>query len=75
MSFHVLTVTVREGLRLDELTLSPTAVKEGAELWDLWKKTTATTPHLEQVSIALVGKYTSLPDSKHLPAIWFEESD
>ncbi|KAF7557038.1 hypothetical protein G7046_g6144 [Stylonectria norvegica] len=54
---------LREGLMLDDLALSPSSVQKGADLWALWKKTVATKPHLEEVSIALVGKYTSSPDS------------
>lgn len=49
---------------LDELVLSQHLMDQGSELWSLWKKTVATKPHLEPVNIALVGKYTALPDSK-----------
>ncbi|KAF5006768.1 hypothetical protein FDECE_6890 [Fusarium decemcellulare] len=54
---------LREGLMLDDLTLSQPFVLKGQDLWALWKKTVATSPHLELVNIALVGKYTALPDS------------
>lgn len=51
---------------LDDLVLAQTYVKQGLELWNLWKETVATKPHLPLVDIALVGKYTALPDSKYL---------
>lgn len=49
---------------LDELTLPEAVAKQGSDLWALWKKTVAIKPGLELVDIALVGKYTALPDSK-----------
>ncbi|KAJ4212094.1 CTP synthase ura7 [Fusarium solani] len=52
-----------EGLMLDELTLPEAVAKQGSDLWALWKKTVAIKPGLEPVDIALVGKYTALPDS------------
>src|SRR5436305_2036837 len=58
---------LRETLMLDQLTLPPTLINKGSYLWELWKKTVVSKPHLEPVTIALVGKYTALPDSKHLP--------
>ncbi|RSM10975.1 CTP synthase [Fusarium oligoseptatum] len=52
-----------EGLMLDELILPEAVAKQGSDLWALWKKTVAIKPGLELVDIALVGKYTALPDS------------
>lgn len=57
---------LRETLMLDQLTLLPTLVDNGSNLWEQWKKTVVLKPHLEPVNIALVGKYTALRDSKHL---------
>jgi CTP synthase len=54
---------LREGLKLDVLTLPKHLQDHGLELWGTWKKTVATKPNLEPVNIALVGKYTALPDS------------
>lgn len=54
---------LREGLKLDVLTLPQHLQDHGSELWRTWKKTVATKPNLELVNIALVGKYTALPDS------------
>lgn len=56
-----------QGLRLGELTLAQSQQDKGAALWKTWKKTVATKPNLEPVNIALVGKYTALPDSTCLP--------
>jgi CTP synthase (UTP-ammonia lyase) len=55
-----------QGLRLSDLTLSQALQTKGADLWTTWKKTVATKPNLERVNIALVGKYTALPDSTNL---------
>lgn len=60
---------LREGFALDKLTLSPSFVDQGKKLWGIWKTTVATKLGLEPVNIALVGKYTALPDSKHPPQI------
>ncbi|KAI1763441.1 CTP synthase [Hypoxylon sp. FL1150] len=54
---------LREALQLDQLSLAPTLVHKGTNLWKLWKKTVVSKPYLEPVNIALVGKYIALPDS------------
>lgn len=55
-------------LRLDRMPpLEPELIMEGQNLWTSWKNTTATKSHLAPVKIALVGKYTALPDSQYLP--------
>lgn len=56
----------RQLFMLDELKLSQSFVEKGAKLWDLWKKTVVSKGNLEPVTIALVGKYIALPDSKCL---------
>lgn len=56
---------LREGLKLDDVILTQELMNTGSALWTTWKKTVATKPHLELVTIALVGKYTALPDSKY----------
>lgn len=50
-------------LGLDKLTLQPAQVSKGQALWELWKKTVVSPKDMPQVTIALVGKYTSLMDS------------
>lgn len=58
---------LREILRLDSMPpLEPELIMEGQNLWTSWKTTTATKPHLAPVNIALVGKYTAVPDSQYL---------
>ncbi|MCJ1337319.1 CTP synthase ura7 [Bachmanniomyces sp. S44760] len=55
---------LRDILRLDLLTISPTLVKRGSYTWNAWKTLTTSQDHLyESVTIALVGKYTNLHDS------------
>ncbi|KAL7628191.1 CTP synthase ura7 [Parahypoxylon ruwenzoriense] len=54
---------LREALMLDQLSLPPTLVSKGSNLWKVWKKTVVSKPYLEPVNIALVGKYIALPDS------------
>lgn len=69
---------LREALMLDKIAIPPTMVEKGTELWNVWKKTVSTKPHLETVNIALVGKYTAHPDSKifffHIPYITQEQT-
>lgn len=56
--------SLRDILRLDSLTISPSLSKKGAQTWQAWKTLTGNQDHLYQsVSIALVGKYTNLHDS------------
>lgn len=55
---------LRNILRLDTLTISPTLIQKGKKTWSAWKKLTTSQDHLHQsVKIALVGKYTVLKDS------------
>ncbi len=55
---------LRDILRLDALSLSPTLVQKGDQTWNAWKTLTCSQDHLFQaVSIVLVGKYTNLHDS------------
>ncbi|RFU29216.1 hypothetical protein B7463_g7116, partial [Scytalidium lignicola] len=54
---------LRKALVLENLTISPSQVDKGAELWRLWKKTVNPKQHLEPVSIALVGKYVEFHDA------------
>ncbi|KAM0263147.1 hypothetical protein ACHAQJ_001300 [Trichoderma viride] len=54
---------LQKGLALDKLSMSPTQLKEGQNLWNLWKKTVIPEHHLEPVNIALVGKYVTLDDA------------
>jgi CTP synthase len=54
---------LQKGLALDKITLSPAQVKQGQNLWDLWKKTVIPEHHLDPVNIALVGKYVTLDDA------------
>jgi CTP synthase len=54
---------LQKKLGLDKLTLQPAQVSKGQALWDLWKKTVVSPKDMPQVTIALVGKYTSLMDS------------
>lgn len=51
-------------LHLDALTLSPSLVHKGADIWATWKSLTGSQEHFhETVTIALVDKYTKQPDS------------
>ncbi|KAI4869284.1 CTP synthase [Hypoxylon rubiginosum] len=54
---------LREALLLDQLSLPPSLIHKGSNLWQLWKKTVVSKPYLEPVNVALVGKYIALPDS------------
>lgn len=54
---------LQKGLALDKLTMSPTQITQGQQLWDLWKKTVIPEHHLEPVNIVLVGKYVTLDDA------------
>ena len=61
-----LTGLVSEELRLDRLTVSPWLFKRGGQAWKAWKELTIAQDLLhESVSIALVLKYLSSPDSYH----------
>ena len=51
-------------LRLDALSIPSSLVKKGAATWSAWKALTASqSPLLQDVTVALVGKYTNLHDS------------
>ncbi|MCJ1473188.1 CTP synthase ura7 [Lambiella insularis] len=51
-------------LRLDGLTISPSLVQKGANIWATWKSLTGSQKHVhEYVTIALIDKYTKQPDS------------
>ncbi|KAF2426570.1 CTP synthase [Tothia fuscella] len=55
---------LRNGLKLDDLTLSPQLISKGDQIWNQW--TNLTTPNqqfYDAVPIALVGKYTEFHDS------------
>ncbi|KAL0640800.1 CTP synthase ura7 [Maublancomyces gigas] len=53
-----------ETLQLDKLTISPTLFKKGQQIWKDWKALTLAQDRLfDEVTIALVGKYTQLHDS------------
>ncbi|EHK46115.1 hypothetical protein TRIATDRAFT_299558 [Trichoderma atroviride IMI 206040] len=54
---------LQKGLALDKVNLSSAQIKQGQNLWGLWKKTVIPEHHLEPVSIALVGKYVTLDDA------------
>ncbi|KAM0452647.1 hypothetical protein ACHAPV_009410 [Trichoderma viride] len=54
---------LQKGLALDKVTLSAAQIKQGQNLWGLWKKTVIPEHHLEPVNIALVGKYVTLDDA------------
>lgn len=61
-----LIVQLREMFRLDHLTLAPALVAKGQQIWHDWKTLTSSQSrrmHLDEVTIALVGKYTNLHDS------------
>ena len=51
-------------LRLDQHQIAPSLITKGKHIWSSWKSLTGSQEHLyETVTIALVGKYTSLKDS------------
>jgi CTP synthase len=54
---------LKEALMLDKLTISPSLVNKGAELWKLWNETVLPKQHLEPVNIAIVGKYVETHDA------------
>ncbi|KAI0132072.1 CTP synthase [Xylariales sp. AK1849] len=55
---------LRSTLHLDELPLSPKMLQQGVDIWRTWKATVMPNPlHMEEVKIALVGKYIELHDS------------
>lgn len=56
--------TLRDVLRLGELSIPPGLISSGADTWETWKTLTDTQDRArETVRICLVGKYTSLHDS------------
>lgn len=59
-----LTRSLSEILRLDLLDISPRLIKRGTDTWDSWKTLTTLQGQLHKnVTIVLVGKYTSFIDS------------
>ncbi|KAM0471251.1 hypothetical protein ACHAPX_009431 [Trichoderma viride] len=54
---------LQKGLALDKVDLSAAQIKQGQNLWGLWKKTVIPEHHLEPVNVALVGKYVTLDDA------------
>lgn len=50
-------------LMLDKLTIPAALVEKGKEHWKLWNQTVLPKQHLEQVDIALVGKYVETHDA------------
>ncbi|KAK9718467.1 CTP synthase ura7 [Basidiobolus ranarum] len=56
--------TLRKRLNLDSINISPSMVRQGHELWSKWRQVALRHDRPQQeVSIALVGKYTFLHDS------------
>jgi CTP synthase len=56
--------TLRDFLKLDDITMSKALVDKGARTWAEWKRLTSSQDRLfDTVNIALVGKYTNLHDS------------
>ena len=53
---------LKETLKLDDITLSPTRVSQGQEVWAKWQKTVPL-GYAETVDIVLVGKYIELHDA------------
>ncbi|KUJ09165.1 CTP synthase [Mollisia scopiformis] len=58
-----LVTQLTSALQLDKLAISSALVAKGADLWKLWNKTVLPKQHLEQVNIAIVGKYTEAQDA------------
>ena len=59
-----MSVTLRNLLRLEDLTVSKSLIHQGSQRWNAWRALTESQEHVRQkVSIALVGKYTKLHDS------------
>jgi CTP synthase len=54
---------LKGALLLDNLTIPPALAHKGEERWKLWNKTVLPKPHVEQVDIALVGKYVKTHDA------------
>ncbi|KAL8824163.1 MAG: hypothetical protein Q9191_005257, partial [Dirinaria sp. TL-2023a] len=55
--------TLRNLLRLEDLAVSKSLIHRGAQTWDAWTALTDSQVHVRQeVTIALVGKYTKLHD-------------
>jgi len=55
---------LRTILRLDQINIVSSLAQKGAQTWHAWETLTRSQEHLHQtVSIALVGKYTTLHDS------------
>ncbi|PKS12407.1 hypothetical protein jhhlp_000611 [Lomentospora prolificans] len=57
-----LLAVLKPSLNLDKISLNPTRVKKGTEMWALWKDTVVSRDD-PPVTIVLVGKYTELHDS------------
>ena len=56
--------TLRDLLRLRDLTIPKSLVQNGCQTWDAWRALTDSQEQVRQrVTIALVGKYTGLHDS------------
>lgn len=53
---------LRARLNLDVLSINPTRVANGAELWEHWKSV-VTREHETCINIALVGKYVEMHDA------------
>jgi CTP synthase len=58
-----LSALFKEALQLDKLTIPPALASKGEGLWTLWNNTVLPKPHLEQVDIAIVGKYVETHDA------------
>ncbi|KAL2064720.1 hypothetical protein VTL71DRAFT_3858 [Oculimacula yallundae] len=59
-----LIATLRDILKLDEITKAQSLVERGQRTWTEWNRLTTSQERLfENVTIVLVGKYTSLHDS------------
>jgi CTP synthase len=54
---------LQKGLAIDSATVPPPMIQKGQALWNLWKKTVISEPHLALVNIVLVGKYTAFDDA------------
>lgn len=54
---------LQKGLAIDNASIPPPMVQKGQALWDLWKKTVVSEPHLAPVNIVLVGKYVAFDDA------------